>query len=463
MVALTDEVFDALAAKLGPLRLPRAYCPVEPTVKQEWYLRRDELEAFFGGAAGPGKSWGLLMAGLQYVDVEGYHGLLLRPTLGEFEQAGGLIEWSHDWLDGSDAWWNGTKRTWYFPSKATLRFGYLANEGDLSQYKGPSYSFCGFDELTSFTERLYRGMFRILRQAKGTLEGVPLRMRSASNPGDIGHAWVKARFIEPKTREPGAVFVPAWITDNPHMDYAAYLQSLAHMSPIDRQRLIDGDWDVTEEGGKFKRGDFRIVDPADVEPAVNTIRYWDLAGSEPSDAYPDPDWTVGLLYERAASGTFTIRDVIRGRWQDDRVQATVRRAAEEDGKAVTVYIEQDPGQAGKAQLNHYKRHVLAGYSCYSGMTKLGGKSAAKEVRARPAAAAAANGLIQIVADCPNLREFLDEVSIFPNGSHDDCVDALSGAHNAVTGRSNKTGRTSVPTGRIPGVDGRDRAAAVSRR
>lgn len=453
--AVEDE--DRLAPLydlLGPLRLPRAYVPIDPTAKQEWFLRRDELEVFFGGAAGPGKSWGLLMAALQYVDVLGYHALLLRPTLNEFEQAGGLIEHSHDWLDTTDAWWNGTKRTWSFPSGATLRFGYLANTGDLRQYKGPSYAFCGFDELTSFPENLYRGMFRILRRAKGTLEGVPIRMRSASNPGDIGHAWVKAAFIEAATRKKGAVFVPASIHDNPHMDYDEYLRSLAHMDPIDRQRLIDGDWDVTEEGGKFKRGDIRIVEPTEIGRAVASVRYWDLAGSEPSPAYPDPDYTVGLLYEVDAHGTFTVRHIVRGRWQDDKVEQTVRQTAAEDGRAVPVYIEKDPGQAGKAQLSNYKRRVLQGFACHDGLTKIAGKSAAKEVRARPVAAAVGNGLVQIAADCPNLRECLDELSIFPNGTHDDIVDALSGAHNAITSRATGPARVSAPRGRLPGVEAR---------
>lgn len=443
--------WDALEETIGPLRLPRAYCPLEPTLKQEWYLRRDELEAFFGGSAGPGKSIGLLMAALQYVDVPGYHGLLLRPSLGEFEQPGGLMEVAHDWLDTTDAYWNGAKRSWTFPSGATIRFGYLATPADIKIYKGPSYSFCGFDELTSFPEGLYRAMFRVLRQAKGRLDDIPLRMRSASNPGDIGHHWVKARFIEKKTRVKGAIFVPATIHDNPHLDYEQYLLSLAHLSPIDRERLIKGDWDVTEEGGKFDRSKFTIVEPSEVGKALREIRYWDLAGSEPSAAYPDPDYTVGLRLEVDAQGMFTVRHIVRGRWNDDRVERTVHSTAVEDGRTFPVYIEKDPGQAGKAQLSNYRRRVLQGFPVHEGLTKIDGKNAAKEVRARPAAAAVGNDLVQIAANCPHLIEFLDTVSIFPNGSHDDDVDAFTGAYNAITSRSTGKARTSVARGRVPRV------------
>lgn len=450
---LDEAVWEELEGELGPLRLPRAYCPVDPTLKQDWFLRRDELEAFFGGAAGPGKSWGLLMAGLQYVDVPGYHALLLRPQLTEFEQPGGLIEVSHDWLDGTAAAWNGSERSWTFPSGATLRFGYISARRDLRQYKGPSYSFCGFDELTGFPEWAYRAMFRVLRQAKGALDGVPLRMRAASNPGDIGHHWVKARFVEDATRVEGAIYVAALIHDNPFLDYEEYLKSLAHLSPIDQMRLINGDWDVTEEGGKFDRERFKIVEPQEVDRAIRSVRYWDLAGSEVTPAYPDPDWTVGLRLEVSAAGIFTIRHVVRGRWKDDVVEKTVRRTAEEDGRPVPVYIEKDPGQAGKSQVSHYKRNVLQGFACHEGLTRLDGKSAGKEVRARPVAAAVGNELVQIVSTCPHLLELLDEAAIFPNGSHDDIVDALSGGHNALTGRGMRGAKTrsAVPRGRISAV------------
>jgi predicted phage terminase large subunit-like protein len=442
---------DALYRIFGPLRLPEKYVPVEPTIRQDWFLRHNEFEAFFGGAAGPGKSWGLLMAALQYVDVAGYHSLLLRPELTEFEQQGGLIEVSTKWLAGTDAWWNGTKRQWSFPSGATLRFGYLKTLADLTHYAGGGISFLGFDELTLFIERLYLSMFRLLRQPiTGELEDVPVRVRSASNPGNIGHVWVKGRFITPATKDPDAVYVPATVRDNPHLDYETYLQTLSHLHPIDRMRLVSGDWDVTEEGGKFRRQDFEIADPSEIPEPKRRVRYWDLAATEPSASNPDPDWTVGVLYELGRDDKFTVRDVAAIRKPDDDVEELVRQTAVEDGRGTPVYIEQDPGQAGKAQIRNYQRRVLSGFACHSGMTRMKGKPAAKEVRARPVAAAVGNKLVRVDATCSNLRLFLDQCSMFPmDGVHDDCVDALSGAHNAITDRQVGEGRTSVPQGRIP--------------
>lgn len=447
------DPWHRLDAELGELILPRPYCPVEATVKQEWFLLRDELEVFFGGAAGPGKSWGLLMAALQYVLEPGYHALLLRPTLTEFEQQGGLIELSHEWLGPTDAWWHGGRREWKFPAGSSVRFGYLATESHLSHYPGGGVSFLGFDELTLFTERLYLGMFRLLRQPVDRLKNVPVRVRSASNPGNVGHEFVKGRFIDPVTREPGSVFIPATFHDNPHLNYEEYLATLSHMHPVDRERLIKGDWDVAEEGGKFNRHDFQLVDDADCPPAVKTVRYWDLAGTEPSVSNPDPDFTVGLMLSLDQDDKFTIRDINMFRVNDGDVETAVRDQAVEDGRNVPVFIEQDPGQAGKAQVNHYKKRVLQGYACHAGSTRIRGRPAAKEVRAGPVAAAVANKLVRLVRG-RNYRDLLGQCAMFPHPStHDDCVDALSGGHTAVTTRGIATpGRsTSRSRGRLPGV------------
>jgi predicted phage terminase large subunit-like protein len=462
VAAVEQEVWEAASELVGPLRLPRAFCPAEPTAKQEWFLRRDELEVFFGGAAGPGKSFGLLMAALMYVDVPGYDALILRTVLQDHKKPKALIPTSHDWLGGTGATWNGSEYQWTFPSGATLSFGYIRTIADLSHFKGPAYAFVGFDELTEFDEQVYRGMSRVLRDPPEMAPGVyvPLRKRSASNPGGPGHSWVKSRFIDAASRAREAVFVPATIRDNPHMNYEEYLESLAHLDPVDRMRLINGDWDVMEEGGKFNRHKIVVIDRDAKPPAQKAVRYWDLAGTVPTPTNTDPDWTVGLRLEVDAAGTFTIVDIVRGRWDDSEVQEVVQATASQDGHGVPVYVEQDPGQAGKAQLNHYKRHVLSGYACHAGLTRIDGKSAAKEVRARPAAAAVGNGLVQIVRGA-NQIEALDELAIFPNGNHDDIVDAFSGAHNALTSSGTGRGGTSVPRARIPGVQ--SRGAGTDRR
>src|SRR5439155_6373928 len=92
-----------------------------------------------------------------------------------------------------------SSHTWKFPSGAVLRFGYLDTALDIYQYQSAEFQFIGFDELSQFKENDYRYLFSRLRKAKGI--DVPLRMRSGSNPGGVGHEWVKKRFIEEGRKE----------------------------------------------------------------------------------------------------------------------------------------------------------------------------------------------------------------------------------------------------------------------
>ena len=161
------------------------FIPVQPTAKQLAFLFLPTLEALFGGAAGPGKSVGLLMSGLQYVDNPHYAALLLRKSYADLSLPGALMDKAAQWLGGTAAVWQAEKKTWAFPSGATLTFGYLDNTQDKYRYQSSEFQFIGFDELTQFQETDYRYMFSRLRRCEGS--DIPIRMRAASNPGNIGH------------------------------------------------------------------------------------------------------------------------------------------------------------------------------------------------------------------------------------------------------------------------------------
>lgn len=222
----------------------RAWAQHAPTAKQAEFLRLDTYEALYGGAAGGGKTDCLLMAALAHVDVPGYAALLLRRTYPQLRQPGGLIPRSHEWLQGTDATWNEVEKRWTFPSGATLTFGHVQHPTDQYNYQGGEYQFVGFDELTQFPESVYLYLHSRTRR----VEGMPVvpRVRAASNPGGIGHDWVKARFVEPGN--PARPFVASRIEDNPHLDQAGYRHALSGLDEITRMQLEAGVWVRDDRG-----------------------------------------------------------------------------------------------------------------------------------------------------------------------------------------------------------------------
>lgn len=392
------------------------------------FLLLPHREALYGGAAGGGKSDALLMGALQWVDVPGYAALLLRRSFRDLNQAEALIPRSKEWLINTDARWNENDKRWTFPSGATLTFGYLEHEDDKYQYQGAAFHFVGFDELTQFSASQYLYLFSRTRRLKGS--AVPIRVRGATNPGGRGHDWVKDRFL---VRRKG-VFVPARLEDNPHLDQAEYEAQLAELDPVTRARLRKGDWDARESGGYFREEWFRVVDSvsewlqaigADEKTSVRWHRHWDLAATEVSSESPDPDWTAGAKLGEC-KGTYLVADVRRARLGPGAVEALVRKTAAEDGTGVPVSIEQEPGSSGVSVAKRYAREVLQGADFRAERA-----TGDKVERAKPFSAAAFNRLVYLLRG-PWNADYLAELQPFPAVSHDDQVDASSGAFAAVS-------------------------------
>lgn len=419
--SMSAEEIAALAILRVRLRAKRPiarvvrYVPHNPHAKQAEFLRLTDREALYGGAAGGGKSDALLMAALQYVHVPGYAALLLRKSYADLALPGALMPRAEEWLGETDARWNDKAKTWSFPSGATLTFGYLEHDDDRFRYKGAEFQFIGIDELTQHNEIVYRYMFSRLRRLEGS--EIPIRMRAASNPGDRGHDWVKRRFLE-EGAEKGRVFIPATIADNPSLDRQEYEATLEELDPVTRAQLLNGDWTARMGGSKFRREWFEVVDAAPAE-RVRWVRFWDVAATEPKKG-ADPDWTAGCLIGRHDDGLYYIRDVRRLRGRPQEVELLIKRTAEADTTAIPVRMEQEPGASGKTMIDHYRRRVLPQYD-FKGVPSTG----AKEVRANPLSSQAEAGNVKLVRGLWN-GDFLDELDAFPQGSHDDQVDAASG-------------------------------------
>ncbi len=405
-----------------------------PTVPQLAFLLADAKEILYGGSAGGGKSSALLMAALQYVDIPGYSAIIFRRTYADLSKPGALMDRSREWLSGTDAVWNEQKHMWRFPSGATLSFGHLETEKDKYDYQGAEFSAILFDELTQFKETQYRYLFSRLRRLKGS--DVPLRMRASSNPGGEGHEWVHRRFFGDK--EPGRVFIPAKLEDNPHLDRVSYEESLAELDPVTRRQLRHGDWTVREAGEYFKREWLKMV----TEPprCTRVVRYWDMAATE-AKAGKDPDWTVGVKMGAVERGGYVVLDVRRFRKGPAATEQEVGDTTKADGLGVEQHFEQEPGSSGKAQVDHFQRNVCKGFATYA--HKVTGD---KTTRAKPFSAACEQGRVQVLAG-PWYSAWMDVLEAFPEGSHDDDVDGSSGAYNAL----HASGEAYVPKPLTPSV------------
>ena len=407
------------------LRLNK-YIPHTPTPKQATFLLLPQREAFYGGAGGGGKSDALLMAALQYVDVPGYAAIIFRRTFPDLTLPGALLDRAREWLAGTDAQWKGHEHTWQFPGGGTVTFGYLEHDTHKYRYASAEFQYIGFDELTHFQEAQYRFLFSRLRRREGLT--VPLRMRSASNPGSVGHQWVKQRFII-EGPAAGRPFIPAKLSDNPYLDRASYMTSLQELDPLTRLQIMEGDWDAAAEGQLFKREWFPIV--PEWPRQAKRVRFWDLAGTDPKPG-TDPDWTAGGLVAEWR-GQYTICDMKRVRTTPMGVEALIKQTAQLDGREVEIWIEQEPGSSGKVTIDHYQREVLKGYAVH-GLRSTG----SKVVRAQPVSSAAEAGNVALL-EGPWITAFLDEVVLFPGGPHDDQVDTISGAVSVLMNEPKRAG------------------------
>lgn len=188
------------------------------------------------------------MSALMFVECTGYSAIIFRRTYPELSLPGGLLDRAADWLGGTNAKWNGNTHTWVFPSGASLTFGHMENEKDKFNYKSSEFQFIGFDELTSFTETQYLYLFSRLRRTKDSF--IPLRIRSASNPGDIGHVFVKKRFVHPLVPVPTRRFIPSRLEDNPYLSGEEYAASLGNLDTFTKNQLLKGSW-ADFKGNRF--------------------------------------------------------------------------------------------------------------------------------------------------------------------------------------------------------------------
>ena len=233
----------------------------------------------YGGAAGGGKSIALLMeAFLQCLETPYNRALLLRRTFPELDRS--LIQVSLRMFPREVCTYRASNKTWEFRNGSVLEFGYSEEERDIYRYQSAEYGFIGFDELTHFTYEQWD--YLVNSRLRSTVPGVWPRVRAASNPGGVGHAWVKELFrigeVPPDTlwfdeRGRSWAFIPARATDNPYLlkNDPGYIKRLEALDPKWRAALLEGNWDVF--AGKFFTG---------LSPEIHRVPFF----------VPPEDWPV---------------------------------------------------------------------------------------------------------------------------------------------------------------------------
>jgi predicted phage terminase large subunit-like protein len=428
-------------------------------------------EVLYGGAAGGGKSAGLIAIPLRWVTNPHFSALILRR---DTTQLGDLLKKARgiypSKLLGGRAKADGASVTWRFPSGASVRFTHCQHEDDVARFDGWEFSLVEFDELTHFTEKQYLGVRARIRSPH---PGLPRYTRSTTNPGGEGHVWVFARWgawLDPHFRikglpageggkppaAPGQVlwfvkrggaeicvqegetgdnnapamsrtFIPARLADNPSLavNDPTYASTLASLDSVRRAQLEDGNWLVSYSAGSlFRKEWFRYLDapPVDVEARV---RRWDFAATEPNDSNRDPDWTRGVLMSKTKDGRFVVEDVESIRGRPAAVENLVLETAIRDGVNVQIRIPEDPGSAGKVVAARYVS-LLGGFDVHAER-----ETGDKVTRARPLSAQAEAGNVLLVRGSWN-RGFVEELESFPTaGVHDDQVDGASGAFSSL--------------------------------
>lgn len=421
---------------------------------QTAFLESSADIVFYGGSAGGGKTYALLLEPLYDIQNKDFGAVIFRRTTKQVTSEGGLWDTAIDVYSPLGARPNQNDLTLRFPWGSKVTFAHMEHEKNRLDWQGSQIPLIGFDEITHFTWKQFVYMLSRNRSASGAKS----RIRGTCNPDP--DSWVR-RFIDwwidengfaipsrsgviryfviegddviwadtteeliaaNKTRRPKSfTFIRSSIEDNKILlekdpDYLANLQALTR---VERAQLMDGNWDIRATAGSyFKRSDFEVVDAAPA--SCSWVRAWDQAGTEKKQDSDDPDWTVGFLMGRSPEGVFYCKGMERFRVDASKVDSNIKNTASQDGVSVRIRLAQDPGQAGKSQARAQVR-MLAGYTVTTKPV-----TGDKETRAKPFASQVQAGNVKVVRGSWN-EDFFKEMEAFPSGGHDDIVDAASDA------------------------------------
>ena len=246
---------------------------------QTSFLAADEKDVLYGGAAGGGKSYAMLIDPLRYAHKKAHRGLILRRSMPELRE---LIDKSRELYPQAfpGCKFKEVEKVWNFPSGAKIEFGFLERDADVYRYQGQAYSWIGFDEITHLPTDF--GWNYLASRLRTTDSSIKTYLRCTANPGGVGAHWVKKRYILPNEPDKSFLghdgltrkFIPAKLSDNPYLaNDGMYEQMLNSLPPVQRKQLLEGNWDVNE-GAAFVEfdPDVHVIPPLQIPIAWERLK-----------------------------------------------------------------------------------------------------------------------------------------------------------------------------------------------
>lgn len=426
---------------------------------QEQFLSCSSDIAIFGGAAGGGKSWALLLEALRHVMTNSrFAAVYFRRTTTQIKNPGGLWDQSMRLYPQLGGVPNYTLE-WRWREGGKIKLAHLEHEQTKFEWHGAEIPLILFDELTTFTA----SQFWYLMSRNRSMSGVRGYIRASCNPdadswvAELIGWWIDAETGLPIPERSGIIryfvrvedqlewgdsveelvrryphsipksltFIGALLSDNPALDRAdpGYRANLMNMQRVERERLLYGNWKIRPSAGLFFQRSW--VEVVDILPAgLRVARGWDLAGTA-YNGINDPDWTCSCKMGRSLQGVYYVLDATWMRGNPGDVKRTVKNTASYDGKLVAIHLPQEPAQAGKSQAADYVSE-LAGYRVAVRV-----ESGDKTTRFSPFSAQAEHGNVRVLRGPWNER-FFSELEGFPEMTHDDMPDSTSTAFKALT-------------------------------
>lgn len=439
---------------------------------QEKFLSTSADIAIYGGGAGGGKSWALLMEPLRHVTNREFGAVFFRRTTKQVRNEGGLWDESDKLYSTLSATPKESALEWGFPSGATVSFAHLEYDKTVKDWQGSQIPLIGFDELTHFTEKQFwymvsrnRSMCGVKPYIRATCNpdadswvarfiawwinqdtGLPIPERAgvirwfvrlgdaihwADTPDGLSqHTMINAEGESVPIPPKSVTFIPAKLTDNAALMAAdpSYMASLMALPTVERERLMGGNWKIRPAAGMyFQREWVEVVDAAPAD--IQWVRGWDLASTPKTEAN-DPDSTSGTKVGVTPDGRYFVGDRRSDMQSPAGVERLIKNTATADGYSVKVDLPQDPGQAGKAQIASLTK-LLTGFNVRSS-TETGDKI----TRFSGFSAQAEAGNVSVVRGDWN-EDWFNQLEGFPEAAHDDDVDSTSRAFNSLLEKKSK--------------------------